>query len=692
MSNTEMNGSMTYLDKEPNILGLQEGFSTTINNLSGYFDSCSQAYDDRRNRWQGKSDDHRKHGADAFPWDGASDVEAHVIDERINRLVSIFVASLARANVRAFPVENGDIARSKLVSGFLKWMVSSGYIDRFREEMELGANYMLERGLLITYVGWQKEDRRVTQEITLEQVQRMDSSVAEAIKGGEADDELVALLQNVFDGVTAKQAKKSIKELRKDFSTKLPLKKRKVDAPQIKTLSPDGEFFFPNYVSDPQKAPYCFWRTYYTAQELKNKVGTEGWNEDFVDYLIENYKGVNVESVDGSTYENQSIHTVNTDSQSDDLIEICYGYQRLISQEDNAEGIYCTVFHRDFSGDDGDNIQPYAKFELMNGYDDYPVVVTKLSDDSKQLYEVQTVSHLIRGIQNQVKVERDSRIDRNSMATLPPITHPLGQRPTDWGPGRFVPERRKGDIGFAPAPQFNAGSLEIENTLLELADKLTGLDESNVGRVRQQFLVDKFLSHTAKVIRMAFKCFQRFGPDEVFFRVTGVPDPQTMSKGDPDEDFDIMINFDVLNTDPETVEYKLRQFVQLNQLNVNGRMNVDNLLDIAAASIDPVMADSIIEPIENSQKQIVDDVNSDLVKIFSGIESNARPAGAQIAMGVIQRYAQQPDIAQRLESDEGFKARMEKYAGQYTFQMQQMQNAETGRRGTAPAQMGGMQL
>jgi hypothetical protein len=69
--------------------------------------------------------------------------------------------------------------------------------------------------------------------------------------------------------------------------------------------------------------------------------------------------------------------------------------------------------------------------------------------------------------------------------------------------------------------------------------------------------VDKFLSHTAEVLRMAYKCFQRFGPDEVFFRVTGIPDPQVLNKGNPDENFDILINFDVQNTDPETVQAKL---------------------------------------------------------------------------------------------------------------------------------------
>jgi hypothetical protein len=200
--------------------------------------------------------------------------------------------------------------------------------------------------------------------------------------------------------------------------------------------------------------------------------------------------------------------------------------------------------------------------------------------------------------------------------------------------------------------------------------------------------LDKFLSHTAEVLRMAFKCFQRFGPDEVFFRVTGTPDPLTFTKGNPDENFDILINFDVQNTDPETVKSKLAQFVQLNQLNANNRLNVDSLLDIAAAEIDPVMADAVLQPVETAQQEVVQGVTDDLSKIYSGIEQPARPAGASIAIQVIQQYSQQPDIAQRLQTDPAFAERLQKYAGQYTFQVQQAQNAQIGRVGTAPAQMG----
>jgi aminopeptidase N len=136
---------------------------------------------------------------------------------------------------------------------------------------------------------------------------------------------------------------------------------------------------------------------------------------------------------------------------------------------------------------------------------------------------------------------------------------------------------------------------------------------------------------------------------------------------------------------------KLQQLVSLTSLDRSGRINMDSLLDVVAGAIDPVLADSILQPAEQAQQQMVKDVTDDLTKIFAGIEMPARPNGAQIALQVIQQYTAQEDIAARLQQDESFAARLEKYAGQYTFMMQQAQNAQIGRIGTAPAQMGGMQ-
>jgi len=491
MDSDSISNSLTYVQKEPDVKTLRYAYEQTTTELEAYFDLCRTSYDDRRNFWPGKSRDHRKHGADAFPWEGASDIEAHTIDERITRLVSMFMSSLNRANIRAYPVEAGDTAKAKVVSNFLKWMSTSGYIPRFKQEMELGANYLLERGMLITYIGWHREDRTFLQNLDLAQIGQMNPDVFRAIESGEQDDQIGFMLQQTFPTATPKRIKQALKDLRKNGEAKLPVVKRQIDAPEVKTLAPDGDFFFPTYVTDPQRAPFCFWRTYYTPQELQNKVATDGWDEDFVDYAIEHYRGVSIDSIEREQEGRRSSSFNDSVYEAEELIEIVYGYQRLIDEEDGSEGIYQTIFHKDF---DGDGVNPsYAKFELMNGYEDYPVVVTKLSEDSKRLYDAQTIPHLLRGIQNQVKVERDSRIDRNSIATIPPILHPVGQAPTDWGPGRMIPYRRKGDLDFAPSPPYNSGSVEIEQTLEKVADKLVGLDEgSQMSTVRLQFLTNKF--------------------------------------------------------------------------------------------------------------------------------------------------------------------------------------------------------
>ena len=688
MQSKDVSKALTYLGKKPDIMVLKSAYDQTTNELEGYFDSCRNNYDDRRNFWPGKSKDLRKHGADAFPWEGASDMEAHTIDERITRLVSLFVTALNSANVRAYPVETGDISRSKIVSSFLKWMTTSGYIPRFKQEMELGANYLLERGILITYVGWHREDRKFLQKLSLDQIATLDPETYELILNEAATDLVVSRMQQAFQGLSTKRAKKALKTLRKDGFAELPIVRRQIDCPNIKTLAPDGDFFFPSYVTDPQRSPYCFWRTYYTAQELENKVITDGWDEDFVQHVIEHFSGVSIDSVEREQEGRRSISQTDDVYEAEELIELVHCYQRLIDEEDGSEGIYETIFHKNYT-------EGYAKYELLNGYEDYPVVVTKFSEDSKRLYDTATVPDLLRGIQQQVKIERDSRIDRASIATLPPIMHPVGQTPTDWGPGRFIPYRRRDEIHFADAPDMEdvQASIEIEKTLQDQANRIMGLDEdSQISGVRKQFLVNKFLQHTSEVLRMAYRCFQRFGPDSTFFRVTGVPDAQQFTKGNPDESFDIVINYDVLNTDPQTQEAKLKQMVDLMALDRNGRINVDNLLDALAGSVDPVLADAVMQPAEVAQDKLLKDVTDDLTKIHAGIEVPARPNGAQVALQLIQQYVQQPDIAQRLQTDQGFAARLQKYQQQYSFaQAQQINATQYGQYGTAAAAVGDVQ-
>jgi hypothetical protein len=493
---------------------------------------------------------------------------------------------------------------------------------------------------------------------------------------------LIELLQESFPDLSTKRAKKAIKDLRKMGVAEIPLSRQTVDCPVVYACAPDGEVMFPSYISDPQRAPYMFWRTFLTAQELEKKVTNEGWDRKWVDNAIETLRGKDSMYLDGEKVKTQTRLPITDDN---DLVMVVYAYQRLIDEEDGSEGIYCTVFHPQTDG--------YAKHELLNGYDDYPFVVTRLANDQKRMYEVQTFSDILRGPQMQIKTERDSRIDRASLATLPPIMHPAGRPPSDWGPGRRVPYRRLGEIAFGPIPPRDDGSVESELSMRGQADRAIGLDLTNpLSSARQQYYIGKFLDHVKDVLTMAWKLYQRMGPDEVFFQVTGNPNPQVMTKGSPDENFSIMVSFDSLSSDPETAETQLKNMVQLVQLDRNGIMDVNKLLEFAASSINPIFADYVLQPAEEAQQKVQKNVTDDLAKIFAGIEVPAQPNGAQIAMQMVQAYVQQPDVAARAQQDEAFAARLQKYAGAYQFQLQQAQNAEIGRIGVAPAEMGGINL
>jgi hypothetical protein len=680
MEKMEGNDELIYASDEPDINALANAYNTTLGDLDTYFDTCLRSYNDRRNIWDGKTEDLRKSGATAFPWQGASDQEVNVIGERINTYVSIFDQALQRSHIKAFPTSMASMARAGVVSSFLKWMKSS-YIPDFKNQMEQGANYLLEKGLMVTYVGWKRESRTYLQPMTLDEIAEQAPELIEIILDETNDDIVISMLQQAFPKLSDKRAKKCVKELRTKGETQIPAPRQSVDCPVAYACAPDGEVIFPSYVSDPQRAPWIFWRCFLTAQELEKKVTNEGWDEDWVENAIQNLRGNDSMYYDGEKMKRASLLPI-VDEQ--ELVMVVYAYQRLIDEEDGSEGIYCTVFHPDTDG--------YAKHELLNGMDDYPFVVTRLANDQKRMYETLSFADILRGPQMQIKTERDSRIDRASLATLPPIMHPAGRPPSDWGPGRRVPYRRLGEIAFGPVPQMDQGSMEIEMAMKIQADRAVGLDLDNpLATIKQQFYINKFLDHVRDVLTMAFKLYQRVGPDEVFFQVTGNPNGQIMSKGSPDDNFSIVVSFDTQSSDPEVAETQLRNMVSLLQFDRNGRLDTDKLLEFSAQAINPMFADYVLQPAEEAQQKVMKEVTDDIAKIYAGIEVPARPNGAQIAMQMLQAYVQQPDVAQRASSDEAFGQRLQKYAEQYQFQMQQMQNAQIGKIGTAPAEMGGMQ-
>ena len=420
-------------------------------------------------------------------------------------------------------------------------------------------------------------------------------------------------------------------------------------------------------------------------QEIERKVSAEGWDRKWADHMIENYRGIGVTELQFD--QDNTVQPADAAS-SKDLILVVYAYQRLIDEEDGSEGIYCTVFNPNFTAPT-EGVPSHAKRELLNGYDCYPFAVTRMAADAERIYDLQAMPEKLRGSQWQVKVERDSRVDRASLATLPPREGPSARPPTEWGPGRYIPVRRRGEYGYIETPRFDPGSIEIEMTMLKMADSIAGMDRENpLTPIRQQFFVNKTLEHAVSVLKLAYTCFQRFGPDEIFFNVTGVPDPITLENIGDDE-FSISMTFDTLSTDPETMKARAEQMGSLMGMDRMGRIDQSKFIEFLAYTIDPAFASHILLPAEENQQKLMKAITDDFAKLAGGVAVGPQPNGAQQTMQLVQAWMQQPDVAERYQREEGFQKRVDDYVGQAQFQLQQAENAQIGKIGTAPTQFQG---
>ena len=229
--------AQVYESGSPSVDELAHNYKETLSELHPWLEQCRLNYDDRRNIWPGKQDDLRKAGADCVPWEGASDSESMVVGERINAFVSLCMFALTRAHIRAYPVEVSDVARSRIVSGFLKYMRDS-YIPEFAREMELASNYLFEKGIAVTYVGWEQREVTRLQSMDLEQIGAVAPDFAEMLMDETNDDQVVAMLQSQFPKLTTRRAKKALRKLRKEGVADLPVSVKGIDRPVVQALAP----------------------------------------------------------------------------------------------------------------------------------------------------------------------------------------------------------------------------------------------------------------------------------------------------------------------------------------------------------------------------------------------------------------------------------------------------------------------
>ncbi len=676
---------LLFVSKEPDVGYLQETYRRTKSDLGEWIDRRQRDYDTRNCLWSGKSDDFKKHTnlsetGEVFPFDGASDQEVRLVDETINCMVSMSLNAVRRAHIVATPVESDDMERANVISSFIRWLVNSR-MEEFYDQVELGLNHLYEKGMMVHYVYWESQDLKQQQSIKLEEIAQAMPQIAQVIQDGSMDNELSSALKEQFN-VSKTKARAMLREMRKDGETTVPVTRRVINQPRIKALAPDEDVFWPSYTIDPQEAPYCFHVINMTPEQLRAKINTEGWDEEFVDSAIElSQRGESDTPINNLRLQEEVLRD------DDDTIRIVYCYQRLLD-EDGIPGIYCTILH--------DRVpEMYAKHQLLDySHGKYPFVVSTYEKTSKRLYHSRSVSELGEGPQNILKIEEDASIDRQSLATMPPLEHPLGRAPTKWGPGVRIPYRTPGEYRFADTPRYDGGSMEVRRYVKEQLDRYIGRNAPGVDRVeaqmKQQRNIDKVFQHLKYVIDQVYTLYQQYGPDTEYFRVTGMQDAQKFSKGRPGERFDFYMQFDAATQDPEQMLERVKTVAELGgMLDKNGTLDTEKLLQLTVGQILPGASEKILLPKETATQKAMEEERQTIAELVAGVPPNVRENDAhEMKLQVFQQWLQQPDIQQKAQQDPAMQERIQTYMQQRQMQIQQKQNAQIGRLGAAPTQFG----
>lgn len=693
-------------DQHDNVSTFIKGIRDAITDANHYLNTCADNHNLRYCLWEGQSSDGRKWEEEIketpFPWDGASDARIRLADEIINEQVAIMTEAFLRSKPQTFAIESSDFPVSKLTNNILRWLRSRLRKEIIRESTLL-AEWRQTYGSAILGIFWEQEKRIKEVSVSLAELTQMFKALEEKDPQNPMARTLQTLLERIYDPleeealievVTAfypdlksKDARKLIVDLREKGEGTIPSVYVFRSLPKWVALRVMQDVIFPKGTYDIQRAPWIAYREWLEESEIDAKVEDEGWDPIFVDEA-KKHKGTAISFDKNFILEKGRSATVNS-LPNENKIEIYHVYEKVI--EDGHVKLKCSIIH-------GKVESPALEYDLDYAHGEYPFIVTQREMIDRLIIESRGVPEILTTHQNEIKVQRDSRTDRTSIATLPPVKVPASRADKQlvFGPAAQIPERRPGEVDWMRPPPFDQGSIEIERAARADADTYFGRLSQNVNPVIsnlfQQSLTNRFLEDMSSALVMTFQLMQQYMTPEELQRIAGFPIPQWS----PDvirEQYDLALVFDVRDLDGEFVIQKSEMISKtILPTDVAGITNRAMLTSMLWQSIDPMMANQLVQNVENVTQSEIEDESRNLAMIVAGIEPPMKPSGQnfQLRLQTLQNLVNaNPELQQTLQSKPISQEMLKRRVQFLEFQLSQMKNAQIGRIGAVPVTQAG---
>lgn len=693
--------------ERPDVGELGELYSDAITRRDSNVWTRNQVnYNTRYCIWSGQSLDGRKwtakKGKSVFPWPGASDARVLLTDLLINEDVAKLMMVWRRMRIMVAGVESQDAEFATRLTQILRWMKYTQMTEA-RRETRLLANIYLERGAAALGVFWERTSQLGYQTIDRESLavlamQAQAQPEVPVIAGADnatlallptllldptQDENTGTILQAILPGLKPGRARAMAKELRENGEANYPQPYVVRDRPTIVALALNEDLFLPCDATGIQEASEVFRRELLTETALRERVISHGWKTDWVNEMIQTQRGRITTDLNYPTIRQRASSllglTARTHWNTDRLFEVVHAYTRR-GDADGVPGIYYTVF--------APGIKDSAAWHGLLNYDhgEMPFILFERENRSRVPDDARGYGEVAATWQNQVKAEWDARIDRTSLATLPPAYHPPGLAPDEWGPGAMISTMRPDAYGFMTGPKYDLGSKEVEETVSRFAFRYFGrlVDEQNTveSQAMQQELAENWMAGHAQADRQVLQLMQQFMPDSFYYRVVGSNQGKGIhtTRQEIQGAFDITVGFTMSDLIPEQVEAKLGLLEKALQMDVTGRIDRNEALAVVFELIDPNLGERLLRPAAEAAQAEIDDEDTTFARMFAGIPQDVRPGQAYDLrlQRLNQILSQNPDATQRAQNDPQFRENVERRMKQLQFQLQQRENARIG--------------
>lgn len=657
-------------------------------------------------RWPNQSSDGRKHkspdGAPAFPFDGASDARVRLADMIINERVIIKVAAALRNRPSVVGLELNHQALGAKLTTILNWVLAN----------KLGAEYVRELVRLCNYVEgdspaaavlgvwWDQEPALELVTVTLEELKaellqtfglppEQVAQLEAQLYQPERDAETAELLETLLDHITPKRARTMVRELRTGGQAQYPRPYLRRDQPVVCAYRLWEDFFAPVNLRDPKRAPYYFLREWLTETELKARIVTYRYDEDWVNEVLQHEGETGFQVYQRTSAGDLEAEEVDEETQEDrkGRYEVLTALLWAVN-DDHMPGLYYQTFHMQV----GQGAHERRLLEFQHG--EYPFTWFSREYHTSRLLDSRGIPELVAGEQHTQKLLVDSFNDHVTLSTVPPIMEPdrPSQKRVIIGPLKRIKYKRDPDeIKFMTPPQYPASNQvafeESQKRVDEYFGRLTERVPGTLAQIHMQHEATLFLASLGDALTQVLQLCQQFMGDEEIAMICGEDGvPIARSRAEIQGKFRVELTFDPRHLDTEylkTISEVIKNLIV--PLDTQNTVMRDQLVRILFTAINPWLASQTLSPQQAAQQNEQDDELRNAALIMGNYEPPMLAEGQNFQLRLetlLNKAESDPEYLPKLTpvAQEIFAARVK----QLYHQVQQQQNAVTGRAVGAP--------